>query len=207
MGLADLYGAKRPLTLPPLGAPFALEKPGLELKPYPSCRFTHRTIDTVLALREKNGDRELASLEIASDPLGLKILIYATPRTGLEAKFSLQYCAAVTWLDGWPGLDAFSDARAVRADVQGLLRRVVVREARGAEEEVELAFEDGTRARATARLARGNPENPLSEAERLAKVRACVTPALGAAGAERLIDAVARLESLASARELAACLA
>jgi 2-methylcitrate dehydratase PrpD len=112
----------------------------------------------------------------------------------------------VTWLDGWPGLDAFSDARAARADVQALLRRVVVREARSGEEEVELVFADGARARATERLARGNPENPLSETERLAKVRACAAPGLGSAGAERLIDTVARLESLASARELAACL-
>jgi len=206
MGLADLYGAMRPAALPPLGAPFALEHPGLELKPYPSCRFTHRAIDSVLALREKHGDRALRALEVASDPLGLKILIYPTPHTGLEAKFSLQYCAAVAWLDGWPGLESFSDARALRDDVQSLLRRVTVREARGAEEEVELVFADGGRERASARLARGNPERPLSETERLAKVRACVAPVLGEPAAERLIETVARLESLASVRELTACL-
>lgn len=207
MGLADLYAAKQPFSLPPLGTPFALERPGLELKPYPSCRFTHRTIDLVLALREKHAGRELESLEIASDPLGLKILIYPTPRTGLEAKFSLPYCAAVAWLDGWPGLGAFSDARATSADVQSLLRRVVVREARGPEEEVEAVFADGTRERVTARHARGNPDLPLSDAQRLAKVRACVAPALGDAGADRLIAAVDGLESLASAAELARCVA
>jgi len=207
MGLGDLYAGKQPFALPQLGAPLALERPGLELKPYPSCRFTHRTIDLVLALREKHAGRELESVEIASDPLGLKILIYPKPRTGLEAKFSLPYCAAIAWLDGWPGLGAFSDARASAADVQSLLRRVVVREARGAEEEVELVFGDGTRARATARYARGNPDLPLSEAERLAKVRACVAPALGDSGAERLIAAITGLESLGDARELARCTA
>jgi len=206
MGLADLYGAGRP-ALPRLGEPFALERPGLELKPYPSCRFTHRAIDAVLALREKHGESSLRAIEIASDPLGLKILIYPTPSTGLEAKFSLQYCAAVAWLDGWPGLDSFSDARAARGDVQDLLRRVTVREARGPDEEVELVFRDGTRARGTARVARGNPERPLSEAERLAKVRGCIAPKLGEARAERLIESVGRLESLADIRELIACLA
>jgi len=203
MGLADLYAGKQPFAVPPLGIPFALERPGLELKPYPSCRFTHRTIDLVLALREKHAGRELESLEIASDPLGLKILIYPTPRTGLEAKFSLPYCAAIAWLDGWPGLAAFSDARAVAADVQSLLRRVVVREASGPEEEVEIVFGDGTRDRATARHARGNPDLPLSDEQRLAKVRACVAPALGDAGAERLIAAIDGLESLRDVRELA----
>jgi 2-methylcitrate dehydratase PrpD len=206
MGLADLYGAGRP-KLPQLGAPFALERPGLELKPYPSCRFTHRAIDAVLALREKHGESALRAIEIASDPLGLKILIYPTPRTGLEAKFSLQYCAAVAWLDGWPGLASFSDARAARDDVQDLLRRVTAREARGSEEEVELVFRDGTRARETVRLARGNPERPLSEAERLAKVRACVAPALGEDGARRLVETVESLESLPHASVLARCIA
>jgi len=207
MGLADLYGAARPARLPALGAPFALERPGLELKPYPSCRFTHRAIDAVLALREKHGGRELRAIEVASDPLGLKVLIHPTPRTGLEAKFSLQYCAAVAWLDGWPGLASFSDARAAGSDVQDLLRRVAVREAPGPEEEVELVFRDGARARATARLARGNPELPLSEAERLAKVRACVAPALGEDRARRLIETVESLESLPHASELARCTA
>jgi len=206
MGLADLYGAGRP-TLPPLGAPFALERPGLELKPYPSCRFTHRAIDAVLALREKHGESALSAIEIAGDPLGLKILIYPAPRTGLEAKFSLQYCAAVAWLDGWPGLASFSDARAARDDVQALLKKVAVREARGPEEEVELVFRDGTRARETVRLAKGNPERPLSEAERLAKVRACVATKLGQARAEQLAASVERLESLADLGELVGCLA
>jgi 2-methylcitrate dehydratase PrpD len=207
MGLGDLYAGKKPLVLPRLGAPFALERPGVELKPYPSCRFTHRTIDLVLALRAKSAGRELRAIEIASDPLGLKILIYPRPRTGLEAKFSLPYCAAVAWLDGWPGLGAFSDARASAPDVQSLLRKVAVREAGGPDEEVELVFADGTRARAAARHAKGNPDQPLSETERLAKVRACVVPALGEAGAQRLIAAVDGLESLSHARELARCTA
>jgi len=68
-------------------------------------------------------------------------------------------------------------------------------------------FADGTRARAAARHARGNPDLPLSDAERLAKVRACVAPALGDSGAERLITAVDGLESLGDARALARCTA
>lgn len=203
MGLADLYGGKRPLELATLGAPFALETPGVELKPYPSCRFTHRAIDAVLALREKHGGRELRAFECAAEPLGLKVLIYAEPRTGLEAKFSLQYCVAVAWLDGWPGLGAFSDSRACAADVRALLHRVSVREARGPDEEVELVFADGTRVRETVRLARGNPQNPLSDADRIAKVKLCVEPALGVERTRELIAAFERLEDVTDVRELA----
>ena len=207
MGLADLYAGVKPPALPELGRPFALEQPGLELKPYPSCRFTHRTIDLVLALAEKHAERTLESLEIATDPLGLKILIYSAPRTGLEAKFSLQYCAAVTWLDDWPGLASFSDERALRPDVQALLRRVTVREARGAEEELEAVFADGSRARLTTRHARGSPDHPLGDWERLEKVHGCVFPELGTGAPERLIAAVDELETVPNLRELVRCLA
>jgi 2-methylcitrate dehydratase PrpD len=207
MGLADLYGGKQPFALPAMGTPFALERPGLELKPYPSCRFTHRTIDLVLALREKHPDRELESLEIASDPLGLKILIYPRPRTGLEAKFSLPYCAAIAWLDGWPGLDSFSDERASLHDVQSLLRRVTVREARGPEEEVEAVFKDHSRERLSARHAKGNPEVPMRDFERLEKVHACVFPELGVGAPEKLVAAVDQIESRPDLSELARCLA
>jgi len=206
MGLADLYGGRAPFELPRLDAGFALADPGVELKPYPSCRFTHRAIDAVLCLREKHAGRELRAIECASDRLGLKVLIYPEPHTGLEAKFSLQYCVAVAWLDGWPGLGAFADPRAGAADVQALLRRVVVREARGADEEVELVFADGTRARETVRIARGNPQNPLTDAERIAKVNRCLEPMLGAARARTLVAAFERLENLRDVRELAGSL-
>jgi len=206
MGLADLYGGKVPFSLPSLDAGFALETPGVELKPYPSCRFTHRAIDAVLTLREKHAGRELRAIECGSDPLGLKILIYDEPRTGLEAKFSLQYCVAVAWLDGWPGLGAFTDARARAADVQALLRRVVVREARGADDLVELVFADGTRAREAVRIARGNPQNPLTDAQRVAKVKLCLEPALGPEKARTLVDAFDSLEDVRDVRDLARCL-
>ena len=137
----------------------------------------------------------------------MKILIYPEPRTGLEAKFSLQYCVAIAWLDGWPGLDAFSDARAGASDVQALLRRVRVRESRSADEQVELVFADGTRVRESVRIARGNPQNPLSDEQRVSKAMLCLEPALGAARARALVDAIGSLEKIADVRELARGLA
>ncbi len=203
MGLADLYGGKRPFALPALRGPLALETPGIELKPYPSCRFTHRAIDAVLRLREKHAGAELRAIECASDPLGMKVLIYAEPRTGLEAKFSLQYCVASAWLHGWPGLDAFEDASAGAPDVQALLRKVAVRETRTADEEVELVFADGARAREAVRIARGHPANPLGEEERRAKARLCLEPRLGEARARELVAVFESLESVRDVRALA----
>ncbi len=206
MGLADLYDGVRPLALPRLGEPFALEHPGLELKPYPSCRFTHRIIDAVLELRARLPGAEVASIECGLVPLAHKILIYRKPENGLQAKFSAAYCVAVAWLDGWPRLEAFGDARVRRDDVQALLRRVELLDASGREEQVTLQLADGSRHSERVRLARGHPERPLSEAERLQKVRDCMEPAFGAARVERLVETVERLESLDDVRELSGLL-
>jgi 2-methylcitrate dehydratase PrpD len=206
MGVADLYDGHPPLELGPLGAPFALRDPGVELKPYPSCRFTHRTIDAVLELRARHPRAQVDSMECAIDPFALKILIYPTPRTGLEAKFSLPYCAAIAWLDGWPTLDSFRDERLARADVQEFMRRVVVREASGDQDQVSIALRSGFRASERVKLARGAPARPLTEEERLRKVRGCAAPVLGEERCERLIAAVAALEDVRDARALSALL-
>jgi 2-methylcitrate dehydratase PrpD len=207
MGVGDLYDGSRPLELPPLGTPFALVDPGVELKPYPACRFTHRTIDGMLALRARHPRAELDSIECAIDPFAQKILIHPRPHTGLEAKFSLPYCAAVTWLDGWPGLEAFSDRRAARDDVQQLLRRVEVSDASGPEDEVRIVLRSGFRASERVRVARGSPEKPMTQEERLNKARACAAPALGEPRTEELIRRVEDLERLTDVGALCALLA
>jgi 2-methylcitrate dehydratase PrpD len=158
MGLSDLYGGKRPLELEKLGEPFALESPGVELKPYPSCRFTHRAIDAVLAVRSRLGDEARArdsveSISCETDPFAKNILIYDQATNGLEAKFCLQYCIAVTWLDGPPGVDSFGDACARRSEVASLAERVRVCDAEGPDEVVTLSFSSGKKESARVRFA------------------------------------------------------
>jgi 2-methylcitrate dehydratase PrpD len=204
MGPLDLYDGTRPFELHPLGGPFALVDPGLELKPYPSCRFTHRTVDAVLALRTRSPDEHVNRIECAVDPFALKILIHPNPTDGLQAKFSLPYCAAVTWLDGWPTVETFSDERVSRSDVQSLLSRVDVREATGPEEKVSVLFESGRREHERVRHARGSPQRPMSAEEHLHKVRSLSGLVLGTERADTLVRVVERIESMASVCDLIA---
>jgi 2-methylcitrate dehydratase PrpD len=202
MGFADLYSGAQPLQLAELGKQFALERPGVELKPYASCRFTHRTIDAVLALRERHPDAKIDRLECEIDPFALQILIHPQPRTGLEAKFSLPYCAAVSWLDGVPGLSSFSDERASREDVQSLLGTVQVIHASDASDSVTVVLASGERDRESVRLGRGHPQRPLERDARLRKVRECAEDVLGAPRTRSVIEAVEQLEHLGSIRAL-----
>ncbi len=202
MGLADLYHGDRALELTPLGEPFALEDPGLELKPYPSCRFTHRAIDAVLELRKRNPGEDPKRITCATDPFARKILIHPEPRTGLEAKFSLPYCVAVSWLDGWPELGSFADSRVETEEVQDLLREVTVEDAKGADESVEIVFHSGRSDREAISHARGSPARPLSDEERLRKFRSCVSLPLGGEGCDALAYALANLEDVDEVAEL-----
>jgi len=199
MGLVALYagegkGAVRRREL-------ALLDPGVELKPYPSCRFTHRVIDAVLALRERRGTRDLTALACSVDPFAERIVIYPRPRNGLEAKFSMQYCAAVAWLDGWPTLAAFADDRASAPDVQHLLARVVVEPGSPEAETVTARYRDGSTDSETVRVAKGSPSHPLTDAERLAKVRACAARAPGV-DIELLARAVEGMDAMPDVRAL-----
>ena len=82
-----------------------------------------RPIEAVLNLREQHGVEasQLRTLTITgphrshSGPL---------PRSGLDGKFSIQYCATIALLDGSVGIDSFTDDRRFAPDVEALLPKV-----------------------------------------------------------------------------------
>jgi 2-methylcitrate dehydratase PrpD len=202
MGPADLYDGTRPAELPTFGEPFALVDPGVEFKPYPSCRFTHRIIDGVLAIRDRHASVSDATIRCVVIPFAHEICIHPRPTDGLQAKFSLPYCAAVAWLDGWPSVASFTDERALRDDVQGLLRRIEMTAATGPAEEVVVRFESGEEDREEVRYARGHPSRPIDREDHLSKVRDLCAPVLGEEGTGLLIDAVDGIEKLADVSAL-----
>ena len=139
-------------------------------------------------------------------PFAQKILIYPNPRTGLEAKFSLPYCASVSWLDGWPGVGAFADSQLTRPDLVSLLGRVSVRDSSDDTECVTVVFADGGRDSERVSFARGTPEVPLTREERYSKVRSLVSPSLAAEGADALIAGVEGLEGFSRCADFVALL-
>ena len=48
------------------------------------------------------------------------------PRSGLDGKFSVEYCAAAALLDGQVGIDPFTDARRFAGDMEDMLGRIRV---------------------------------------------------------------------------------
>jgi 2-methylcitrate dehydratase PrpD len=207
MGFFDLYGDPSPRSLDLSPEHATLVSPGIELKPYPSCRFTHRVIDAVRAIVARERDRgEPTSIECSVDPFSKKILIYAAPASGQEAKFSMRYCAAVAWLDARIAVDSFSDERAARDDVRRLLARVTLIDAPGASETVTVRFADGRSATETVTLAKGHPDNPMTPVELGEKIHACCDAVLGEMRTDALVAEVRNLPGAATLAPLSALL-
>jgi 2-methylcitrate dehydratase PrpD len=178
--------------------------PGIEHKPYPSCRFTHRVIEAVARLRERHAGSKPVSLTCTMDPFARKILIHPRATSGLEAKFSMPWCAALTWLDGPPTLDTFRHDRVRQPDVAEFAERVHVVDGSTESETVEVTFADGTCDDETITLPLGHPLRPLSRQQHLRKLHACMDPCLSIERAERVTTALEHVDEVSSIRSVLA---
>ena len=144
-------------------------------KPYASCRYTHPAVEAVIRLRETCGLR-------AEDVERIRIRTYSLAVSGHDhteipgsysAKMSIPYAVAAGLIWGRAGLQEFSE-EAVRGEtVLALTRRVQVE----ADEALSAAFPgiqaaivevktfDGRTLTQRVDYPKGEPENPLSEAE------------------------------------------
>ena len=179
-------------------------------KPWPACRHCHPAIDAALALRDRAPPDAVATIEVASYADALTFCDRAEPRTTLEARFSLQHAVAVALAEGKPALHHFDPVAFPR--FAALRARITAREearftaaypARfGAA--VTITLHDGMTHTVNIPDALGDPENPLPEADLLAKARMLMASA--GVDAEPLIIASLALTEGASARHLNAVL-
>ena len=108
-------------------------------------------------------------------------LLHHRPQTGLEGKFSMEFCMSILLLDGKAGLPQFTDAVVQRPDVQQMIRRVnfyVDPEAEAAGFDkmtsiLKIHLKDGRVINGRAEFAKGSPSNPMTFDEVADKFRGC----------------------------------
>ena len=190
-------------ALASLGRTYDLVAPGLSVKKYPCCRFAHLPLDALLTVAAGTGspDLEVRSITVRIEPGADDALVCPEARTGLEGKFSMPYLLAAAATDGRVTLASFTDAAVARPEVRALMARVVIEYADRPGAEVELETGSGVRSHA-AQIVKGDPANPLTEAEELEKCRSCLEPVLGPGRAEALAAAVREIRGMASIAEL-----
>jgi 2-methylcitrate dehydratase PrpD len=195
------------------GRPWDIVSPGLAIKQHPCCGSTHPAIDALLTLRRDNdlSPQRIERIDSWTHPRRLAHTNRPDPQTGLDAKFSVQYCLARAALQGQVVLEDFEGDAFRDPASRTLMRKVHAAphpdmgpdsaEHLGAE--VRVTFTNGSIAseRVGAALGRG-PDNPLPPDALVAKFRNCASRALPSHSVDRLEDLLLHLEVQASVRGL-----
>jgi 2-methylcitrate dehydratase PrpD len=177
-------------------------------KLYAACHLLHATIDAGRAIRERSAaaPAAIAVVECHVHPLAVKVAAIPEPRSGLEAKFSAAYCAALALTRGEAGESEFTDATAADPDLVGLARRVrpVADHALGIPEaRMRVRLRDGRVLDEVVLAARGTPGHPVSREEVEEKFRRLAGVVLPAAQVGRLLETLRRLPALPDVGALA----
>jgi len=185
---------------------------GVSIKPYPSCRHTHPAIDAALALHQEHVPvpDQIARIEVETYQAALDLIDNPNPTHSYAAKFSLQYCVACALARGRVGLDDFGYEVLGDEAVRGLMARMSVGLSEELDERypqewparVRVALADGRELTRLVKVPRGDPENPLTQAELEEKFRLLITGTGYEEIADALIEGVNRLERLESVRQL-----
>ncbi len=200
--LCQMYGSEDvELVAPLLNGTYAVEK--AYIKPYAACRYTHPSIDIAKELRNRVSPEEIDSVRIRTYALAVKKHDHTDIPGAASAKMSIPYNFAVTLALGRTGMEAFTQDALSDPTVQALTKKVIVEEddamsAAFPEKTIataEIVTKDGRTLRGESILPKGEPENPLTEAEAIGKFAA-----LAAYGGksqeeiENIVDAVLHLE-------------
>lgn len=196
-----------------LGARWRIVETGLNIKKYPACYCTHRAIDAMLGLLKTQPLRadDIAGITVKLSENYATILRNHSPRTGLAAKFSIEFAMASAVVAGRVGLGELTDGFVQRRDVQDLIGRVGVetntdyhpdRSGGSAADEVVVRLRSGDEV-VSERVsrARGHAEQPLREDELFAKFEDCLAAGGSAAVPAVLFQRLLAMES-GSARRL-----
>ena len=207
-------GDFRPDRLGEPGEPWEIVSPGISVKKFPCCYVTHRALDAALAATGGRAidEADVGAIEVCVPAGSTSALIHHRPTTGLEGKFSMEYCVAAAVMDGGVRFPTFEDETVRRPQAQTLLRRVEVvhvpRDGAAAFPPASVAVQlrDGRSLRAEVVRERGSAADPLSWDELVAKYRDCASRALPPDRVERSLGMLSRFEEIESIRDLMECL-
>ncbi|MCU1243847.1 MAG: MmgE/PrpD family protein [Candidatus Acidoferrum typicum] len=166
-----------------LGNPWTFASPGVSLKPYPSGSLTHPAMTELARLIDAHKIQapQVEKVDIGANHNMTTTLLHHQPKTGLEAKFSMEFCMAILLLEHKAGLGQFSDKVVRRPDVQEMIRKInfyVDPEAESAGYDkmtsiLKIHLTDGTTITGRADFGKGSPANPMSFDEAATKFRGC----------------------------------
>lgn len=187
----------------------------VSLKPYACCRYMHAPIDCLLSIyNEKHPDVEQIQrirCGLATGGHGLVVNPIEQKRrasTIVDAQFSMPYGAAIALITGQAGLSVFTDQWIQNPQLQALMQRVECY----ASPEIDKYYPeewratasvkmvDGNEYEASTRFALGDPNNPLSWEQLIARFHELTQPVIRSGRQQHaIVTSVQQLRSLEEA--------
>jgi len=198
-------------TLANLGKPWEMLTPGIYVKRFPCCYCNHRPVIAIVELIKQHNIKaeEVTKVRIGFLPGADTPLIHRDPHTGLEGKFSMEYNAAATLLDGKLTMETFTDAMVQRPEIRAFMPKVerfYIPDKKfysgvTGYNDIEIVTTRGTFKLHIDRVP-GSPAWPMTPADRAEKFLDCAGRVLGSVGAKKLFETVERCGQLANIAEL-----
>jgi 2-methylcitrate dehydratase PrpD len=186
-----------------LGASFEIMR--TSVKPHACCRYMQGPIDAILALVREHGFRshQICDIEVAVLEAGWPLVMEPrtqkyNPQSIVEAQFSMPFGAAVAAMFGAAGIDQFTEENVHSEQVRRMMRRVAVK----GDSRLEKNFPEEWPARAAIDLTdgrrfekfiahpKGDPKNPLSWDELIAKFKSLAVPVVGVERCDELVSLI-----------------
>jgi 2-methylcitrate dehydratase PrpD len=216
LGFCNIFTERRNYDLQKivegLGAPFSILSPGVGIKPYPSCAATHSFLDGIFCLMCQY---DIKAEEVDSVECGIfyrypKMLIHSNPQTGLEGKFSLEFCIALALQERDVSLRQFTDSKVKEPGIRKLIKRIkkeVTEEAGRKRTEYPIAIltvhmKNGKSFPCRVEKRKGSPVNPLSAEEIIDKFMDCAQMNYSISQSRRIFEAVRSIEKIEDIGEL-----
>jgi 2-methylcitrate dehydratase PrpD len=173
------------------------------IKPWPSCRHTHPSIDAALRIREQLAGSDVIEVQADVYQAALDVCDRPDPRTEYEAKFSLSHCIAAALADGFVNSESFdSDSRRRLAPLRTRISAAVGEPFRSAYPDqywgakVSATTSDGRMLTVERKGCKGDPESPLSREEMIDKAKMLMlNGGMDRVAAERLVAAILALST------------
>jgi len=197
--------------------PWTFRTPGVSIKPFPSGSLTHPGMTEMSRLIREYGIKatQVESVTVGTNRNMPNALIHHRPKTGLEAKFSMEFCMSSLLLYGKAGLMEFSDSVVNRPEIQEMIAQVhfgidPVAEAAGYNKMttiLELRLRDGRTIKGRADFASGSPAMPMTYQEVAGKFLDCAAFAKWPdAKAKAVVELVRKLETVTNVKTLTSLL-
>jgi 2-methylcitrate dehydratase PrpD len=169
-----------------LGNPWMFAAPGDLIKRFPCGTIQQAVMDEMLRLIQDHNLKaaEVEKVEIGGNAANVATLFRHHPKTGLEAKFSMEYAVSILLVEGKAGLAQFADAVVQRPDVQAMVERSrffvdpeynqsgrTLQATLLEGNIIRIYLRDGRVIRGKSTAAKGSPKNPMTYDEVAEKFR------------------------------------